>query len=171
MMALRKICETDNAKWDLYLPFIEYCYNTRKHSVTGFSTFELLYGVKPNRFMDYNEDNSQEDEEALAERTIQLKKLVDSTRAAASINLEKNKVIQTKIQDNRADGKIVEELAIVTKVMVKVEGLRAKLEPRFHGKFEIAEITRSGNYKLKNASGEVMKQSWPITKLRPIKGL
>ena len=80
----------------------------------------------------------------MAERIIQLKKLVDSTRASASINLEKNKVIQTKIQDNRADGKIVEELAIGTRVMVKVEGLRAKLEPRFHGKFEIVEITRSG---------------------------
>ncbi len=95
--------------------------------MTGFSPFELLYGVEPNRFMDYNEENSQDDEEALAERIIQLKKLVDSTRASASINLEKNKVIQTKIQDNRAEGKIVEELAIGTKVMVKVEGLRAKL--------------------------------------------
>ena len=87
MMALRKCCETDNLNWDLYLPFIEYCYNTKKHSITGFSPFELLFGVKPNKFIDFRTDEKEDEEEALAERSIQLKKLVDSTRAEATVRL------------------------------------------------------------------------------------
>ena len=62
------------------MPFIEDCYNTKKHAITGFSPYELLFGVKPNKFIDYTTEENRDEVEALAERTTQLKKPVDSTR-------------------------------------------------------------------------------------------
>ena len=118
------------------MPFIEDCYNTKKHAITGFSPYELLFGVKPNRFIDYTTEENKDEVEALAERTTQFKKLVDSTRVAVTIKLEKNKALQTKFQDKKLEQHMVKKLPLGTIVIVKVEGLRAKLEPRFHGKLQ-----------------------------------
>ena len=138
--------------------------------MTGFSPFELLYGVKENKFINYVDEELKEEEEVLVERSVQLKKLVEGTRRIGNINIEKQKEVQMHYQDLRSGKALTEEvLKIGTRVMLKVEGLRGKLEPKYHGRFTIAGITRTGNYKLENAAGDELKQSWPITKLKPIR--
>ena len=55
-----------------------------------------------------------------------------------------------------------------TAVMIKVEGLGGKLEPKYHGRYFIEELTPGGNYRIKNALGSILKSSYPINKLKPI---
>ena len=164
---LRKTAETNTRDWDKYLPFVEYCYNTRKHSTTGFSPFELLHGVKANKYVNYKEDESKADEESLILRATEIKKLVENTRKEATENIAKQQIIQKNIQNKR--NKITEKpLKVGTRVMLKTEGMRGKLEAKFHGRFKIKEVTDGGNYRLENAKGELLKGSYPVTKLRPI---
>ena len=51
--------------------------------------------------------------------------------------------------------------------MIKIEGNKGKLDSLYFGRFFIKEHLESGNYKLTNALGEELKQSFPIAKLRP----
>ena len=51
---------------------------------------------------------------------------------------------------------------------IKVEGMRGKLENKYRGKYYINGIKRGGNYELKTSTGTILKQSYPINKLKPI---
>ena len=54
MTILKKHAEAEPQNWRKWTSYVEYVYNTRKSSTTGFSPYELLYGVQPYDFMDYN---------------------------------------------------------------------------------------------------------------------
>jgi transposase InsO family protein len=72
---LRSHAESDHINWIKWISFVEYAYNTRRHSSTNYSPYELLFGIKPNAFVDYRQDlNSKSDEiEDVKARSIQLK--------------------------------------------------------------------------------------------------
>jgi hypothetical protein len=42
-------------KWRLYLPWVEYWYNTTYHISTGMTPFQALYGRLPPTIPSYNE--------------------------------------------------------------------------------------------------------------------
>ena len=54
---LRKHAETDTKKWDKWISYVEYSYNTRKNQTTGYSPYELLYGVQHNDFIDFHKED------------------------------------------------------------------------------------------------------------------
>ena len=107
--------EADQNQWETWLSFVEYSYNTRRNKTTGFSPFELLYGVQPNEFMDYTGDTDQPDDVAIYVRSKQLKKLIESDRNASLETIKKAQEYQKKVQDKRTNPT---EKAIGSKVMV-----------------------------------------------------
>ncbi|KAJ8873218.1 hypothetical protein PR048_026851, partial [Dryococelus australis] len=44
---LRHYVLENQRNWDSFIPFVCYCYITTKHTTTGYTPFELLYGFKP----------------------------------------------------------------------------------------------------------------------------
>ena len=65
-----KHAESDQTNWVKWLSYVEYAYNTRKNKTTGFSPYELLYGVQPNEFIDYQEKDDESEEDSLYARTL-----------------------------------------------------------------------------------------------------
>ena len=163
---LKKHAEAEPHNWEKWISYVEYVYNTRKHSKTGYSPFELLYGVQANEFIDYKETGSSE-ELSLFERSMQLKNLIESDRIEALESIKKAQENQKEIQNKRTKP-TDNQLEIGTKVMVNIEGLNSKLGQKFHGKFKVIGRTTEGNYKLLTANGLPVKKSYPITKLKPI---
>ena len=49
-----------------------------------------------------------------------------------------------------------------------MEGLKGKLENRYRGRFWIVDRTKMGNYIIKNAKGEILKEQFALNKLKPI---
>lgn len=49
---LRVFCNYHQDNWVNLLPFTEFSHNTRKHSATGKSPFEVLYGFNPPYLVD-----------------------------------------------------------------------------------------------------------------------
>ena len=164
---LRKHAEGDPLRWPEWLRFIEFSYNTRVHSSTKYSPHEILFGLKTNRFIDYSSLDKVSDELDLYNRTIQLKELEESIRPDTLDNIHLAQEKQ-KNDQNKRNNPITESLKPGTLVMLKVEGLKGKLENRYHGKFTILKQTSHGNYRLLNALNNEMKETYPIHKLKII---
>lgn len=164
---LKKHAEAEPQNWRKWTSYVEYVYNTRKSSTTGFSPYELLYGVQPYDFMDYNMGDDDNEEQSLFERSKQLKKLIEEDREECIEAIKKSQIGQKKIQNKRTNP-TDNQLKVGTKVMIKVEGLNSKLGQKYHGRYTIVGRNEGGNYKLQTAHGTEVKQSYPITKLKPI---
>lgn len=112
-------------------------------------------------------DYDPENETNLLKRSMQLKELIEFKRESALKNIAKAQEKQKKIQNDRTNPTTT-ELEVGSSVTVKVEGLRGKLENLYRGRYTIRKRTKEGNYKIKNALGEELKESYPINKLKPI---
>ncbi len=67
------------------------------HSVTKHSPFELVYGIKPNEFVNYKNNKESSDKENLMNRSLQLKRLVDKISGMAyKCTTTINKIILTE---------------------------------------------------------------------------
>ena len=61
MTALRKHTEADQNNWHLWLDYVVFSYNSRVHSSTNFTPFELMFGRKVNKFESWKTlDNDKE---------------------------------------------------------------------------------------------------------------
>jgi len=156
--------EDDKSAWMTWIPFVEYVINTRTHTSTKFSPFELLYGVRPNEFIDYNPDNELSEEESLYNRTIQLRQLIEIDRPKAITNIAEGKERQKITQDKRSNVGI-ETLKPGTSVRVALEGNKTKLDPEFSGRFKIHRVTSGGNNILTTPDGFPEQKAIPAHKL------
>ncbi|CAF0753541.1 unnamed protein product [Brachionus calyciflorus] len=91
-------------------------------------------------------------------------------RKLAKDNIDKAKEIQVKIQDKNKNV-IVDRLKPGTKVYITIEGLQNKLTPKYRGPYTIVKSTKNDNLILKNVLGEVLKDSYPLCKLKLDKGI
>ena len=162
---LRKHTETNQRDWNKWICVVEFTYNTRKNPTTE---YEILYGVKINEFIDNQHSEKNQEDVIIAERAIQLKNLIENDRPTVLEKIRKAQEIQKSIQ-NRRGKPTEEEIPIGTRVMVKNDGIvKAKLENSYQGLYIVTGRASGGNYRLKTADGQEVKQTWPITKLKPI---
>lgn len=158
---LVKHSESDQISWDLWIPFVQYAYNTKTHASHGFSPFMIMFGVEPNDFINFKIDPKQTEEQQLFLRSIQAKNLVEITRPEAMDNIRFKQIKQKQIQDDR-NNVLVGDLPTGTLVMLKSEGLLSKLEPLHHGRHIVSGRTSEGNYILENALGQRLKDTYPL---------
>jgi hypothetical protein len=52
------MCETNPFDWDLFLPFVCIAFNTKIHTSTKYSPFELTFAHACNQFADYSYDQT-----------------------------------------------------------------------------------------------------------------
>jgi hypothetical protein len=95
--ALRKHTETEPNVWDKWLPFVCLAYNTRIHSVTGNTPFELLFGNKMNGFEDWTITNSNLSDIELIKKAEEIANLGSNIRQKALVNIKEGQVAQRQI--------------------------------------------------------------------------
>lgn len=76
--ALRKLSERDHRKWVEMIKFVKFAYNTRIHSVTKMTPFELQFGVKANSFDDYTQVEGEIEEDSIIKRAEQIRDLIET---------------------------------------------------------------------------------------------
>lgn len=168
--SLRKHCEFNTSKWHLWIPFILFSYRTRINTTTGYTPNEILFGRKVYNFEDFNENTKINFSGSLEERTKEIKNLIENIEDTAKTNIIKKQTKQIDIQDNCHRIKI-NSLGKDQMVYIKNDGLQPKLAPRFKGPFFIEDSTANGNYRLRDATGELVNESYPLHKLKVIKSL
>ena len=166
--ALRKYTESNNNDWPKWIPFVLLDFRSRVHSTTGYTPFELMFGRRMNKFDDYTiNDRTIEDQVALVRRTEEIRRLIEGEQAQAVENIKNKQVIQKETQNKREN---ITEVALEsgTKVYIKVMEMQDKLQPRYRGPFTIKERTIKGNYIVENSVGEVMYDTYPLSRLKVI---
>ena len=160
MSALKKEAYDNPTNWDKFLPHIMLAYNSRIHTSTKFSPYELLFGRKMNSVGSW-ECNPNEDEElALLRRSAELKVLFEKTIVEAKQNIEKSQQRQIVVQ-NKQKKVSNDSLPINAEVYIKSEKIQNKLDPLFNGPFYVVSQTEYGYYVINNSKGETLKDSFP----------
>ncbi len=131
--ALRKYADDSNDNWSDWLSFVLFAYNTRVHTSTQFSPFELMYGRIPNGFENWSTVKTDNEIAEIQQRASQIKDLYENKVLQAKENIERNQITQKIIQDTRSN--VVENtLTVGTKVMIMNDDkLIRKLESRYRG--------------------------------------
>ena len=170
--ALERHAAESPEDWDLFLPLVVFAINTRVHSVTGFSAFEMMFGRQPNAWTDYR-GSDQIDlsvHEAILQRANELRQLVDHTVPTASKHATFAQSTQRASQDARAGQRLLNNhLPIGSVVYVRNASLvRRKLTPRFTGPYKVHSIAAGGNYVLTTIAGQRLTRSYPLDQLKLI---
>ena len=164
---LRKHAEGNNSTWPDYLPATIIAYNSRVHTTTGFTPFELMFGRKMNKFENWETKKPLEDVLALQNRIDQLHNVINSTQQKALIDIKEHQGIQKQTQDRKK--KILhDDIVPGTFVMIKNEGFLSKLEPKFGGPYKVVRRTKYNNYELVDTNNTPLKRAIPVHKLKII---
>ena len=91
--ALKKHTEKEPSEWHKWLPYVLLAYRSRKHSSTGFTPYELMFG----RSMLHFEDYSSEQNDVVRIREGQIKQKRDQDRAHRVSEAEALLPVGTKV--------------------------------------------------------------------------
>ncbi|QRW24341.1 Retrotransposable element Tf2 protein [Rhizoctonia solani] len=137
---LRSYVAADHSDWVKWLPLAEYAYNNAKHSATGKTPFELIYGRNP--IMNPSNIPSNIPEADLVADTLAR----EWKEAEAALRMSKERMTRDK--------GTVPEYSIGEKVWLDGKNVELrtnsnKLDPKQLGPFEVLEKVSSHAYRLK----------------------
>ena len=135
------------------------------HESTKVTPYELVFGRKANHFEDWTCKPTNDENNEMLGRTLEIKKLFEETIPKARENLAKSAEVQ-KNNQNKRDTISNEKIRPGTQVFIKAEGLLTKMANRYYGPYTVVREADGGNYVLKNALDEEMKLSFPRQKLK-----
>ena len=164
--ALRKHCENNQAEWPDWIPFVLMAYRSQQNSITKFSPYELVFGLHMKVF-DNDSDTLTVKQAEISQRSDELKNLVDNIRQKANDNRVVGQEKQKHIQNARSNVQF-ESIPPGTNVLIINDGIIPKLKARYKGPFIIVEKDRFDNYTLKDATGHIVEEKFPLQKLKII---
>ncbi|QRW24229.1 Retrotransposable element Tf2 protein [Rhizoctonia solani] len=137
---LRSYVAADHSDWVKWLPLAEYAYNNAKHSATGKTPFELIYGRNP--IMNLSNIPANVPEADLVADTLAR----EWKEAEAALRMSKERMTKDK--------GTVPEYSIGEKVWLDGKNVELrtnsnKLDPKQLGPFEVLEKVSSHEYRLK----------------------
>jgi hypothetical protein len=163
--AIRKLAEKDHTKWFEWIPFIKLAYNTRIHTTTKKTPYELTFGMKCNTFEDWSEYEGEDLTKALENRAVQNRNLIqERERVVETIKDAQEK--QKDKQNKRTKRLIRTHLEKGTIVYRRNDGIINKLEPRWIGPYKIFDHDERGNYSLIDSLGIGLSRKYPLEKLK-----
>lgn len=136
---LRHFINKDQTNWDEWVPYAMFTYNTSEHSATNYTPFKLIFGNEPeipNSLKQTPELNYNYDDYAV-ELKLRLQHSHEIARDSLIRGKEKSKIYYDKYT-NPVKIKIGDK--VLLKNEVNTRGRSKKLEPVYHGPFEVVEI-------------------------------
>ena len=164
--ALRKQVEDNHENWADCLDFVLFAYRTRINTRTGFTPYELVFGMKCNNFENWTTKNPENELAELNQRANEIKNKFEVVHEVAKVNMEKQQEKQKEIQ-NSASNVTNEVLELGQKVFIKNDDrIIRKLEPKFRGPYTVIGITDKKNYYLEDVVGTKLSNALPLHKLK-----
>lgn len=167
--AIRKHAELDTKNWPDWINYVLMAYRSRKHSITKFPPFSLMFGRTMLLPIEWHQDKDTTEDLCIFNRSLELKKLFEEDIKSAKKNIESAQEVQKVVQDRRNN---IEHNTLKkgTNVMVRVplKKIQGKMQPKAHGPYKIDGTTRNDNYWLKNYDGKRLQTAYPRDRLQVV---
>lgn len=143
---LRTFCHNDHAVWDLFLPHLEFVYNSTPQSAVGAAPFEIDIGFIPNEpLMDTGNESSARNDTAV-ELTKKLEAITLRTR---DYLMERQEMMETQENPHRLpDNFKVGEFVLLDRDVYFRGGRYLKIQPIFLGPFQIVKVLGNNTVEL-----------------------
>ena len=147
---LIKTCLVDKDKrlWDTILPLVMFAIRSSKHSTTGFTPFELLYGYDIKGPLDIVKELWSCDDENKSELDLHsyIVKLRETMRVLSKTAVERELNVKHKIKERYDKNAKEERYEVGEKVFVMLPHKVNSLSPMWAGPYEILKILGPVDY-------------------------
>jgi hypothetical protein len=162
--SLRVHAQNDPANWPDWIPFVLLAYRSRVTSTTGITPYAYVFGREPSSFLLSSATSETSallsESESLANRAIELKHLIETTRPVVTTKLTAVSAHNRQHSDDRNSNVETDPIPIGTKVWTRIGGsLIGKVMPRYVGPYTVIGIADNGNYRLQSVGGSELKRT------------
>ena len=157
--------------WPLHIPFVQYAYNSKVHSLTGSTPFSLMLSRAPNRPIDYSLTEQGKIMDLPAWKQHQ-QDVLDIIYPAIA---QKSRTVKGKerAQQDKKRRVIVEGLAEGTEVELmdpkflhQNKHNRPKTAAPMFGPYYVVKRVHNGGYKVKDELGQVLERTVPLDQMK-----
>ncbi|KAL4352593.1 hypothetical protein GQ457_06G013560 [Hibiscus cannabinus] len=169
-MYLRCLTGDEPSKWEKYLAWAEYWYNTAYQVSAGMTPFKALYGRDPPTIVDYLEGASRNEQvnQELRDRDKLLRELKQNlTRARMQM---KNQADKHRRKKELEEGSWAFVRLQPYRQMSLQSRCNQKLSPKFFGPYRIAQRIGKVAYKLELPESTRIHPVFHISQLKPCQG-
>ena len=157
--------------WPYHIPFVQYAYNAKVHTLTGSTPFALMLNRAPNRPIDYSLTAQGEIADLPAWRKHQ-QEVLDVVFPAIAQKTREVKGKERNQQDKRRKV-IIDGLAEGTEVELmdpkylhQNKHNRPKTAAPMYGPYYIVKRVHNGGYKVKDELGQVLERTVPLDQMK-----
>ena len=168
---LVKMIKGIRRSWDKYIPFIQYCMNTKISTRHKMMPFQVMFGRRPNELKDYKSNDILPDDLS-NEQLKEIEKQVNFMHTELFPKITRQSIITSdkyKRYFNRKNKLI--EIPIETHVMLKDKLIRDTFDAKYQGPFKVVGKNRGGAYTLQDLDGQILPRKFPPSQLVPIPDL
>jgi transposase InsO family protein len=162
-LMIYKLIKGIKTDWSSYVPFTQYCINSKLINRTKTSPFIAMFGRSPNQLENYSEIeiNTITDQQVKERINFMQKVLFPAIKEATAHVTEalKNKFNRTHPIIDIPEG---------TYVMITDKTRTSKSDPANEGPFKITRKTQGGSYELQDLDGQTLTRHYPPRDLLPI---
>ena len=167
LLIIKKMLHGHQAAWSLYVEFAQLSFNLKIASLTNTSPFVLMFGRRANELKDFTAERPMQSIDLAAWKEHQ-DKLTALIFPAVSDRIKSEKYKMLKKFERIRKSVMSEPLPAGARVMLRDMNRQNKFEPIYIGPYTVEKKMRSGNYLLRDATGDLLDRIVPIDQLKII---
>ena len=160
--------------WPFHLPFVQFAYNDKIQTLTGSTPFSLMYGRRPNSFMNFTLDPSTQLPKDMKEWKSRQHEITSLIFPSIRGRMDAEQEAYRARLDATRRRLVIDPLKAGTIVYVKDPkyllnpGTRPTREPAFIGPYTVLRSTRLNSYILVDGTGKQLKRTVPLDQIKVV---
>ena len=172
--AVLKLLHGATVYWPLHLPFVQFAYNDKIQNLTGSTPFSLMFGRRPNSYLDFTLDPSTQLPKNMSEWKSRQHEIASLVFPSIRARMDEGQQAYRDRLDSTRRRLVFVPLKVGTVVYIKDPkyllnpGARPTREPAFIGPYTVLRATRLNSYILADGTGKRLERTVPLDQIKVI---